>query len=230
MPASSPSLAIIIVTYNSRDEIRGCLESVLRDTARTTTTVTVVDNASPDGTANQVRASWPQVHVIDAGGNVGFSRANNLGVRATSSDYVLFLNPDTVVQCPGDRTTLIDAARSRRRHGDRRAASGRRRRHAGNLVGTGDQPVGRVPAEAVDVWLRAARASTGRVRDDPEPAQSIRRMGQRRVPARPPHGSRGGRPLRRALFHVHRGCGSLHRRARSRTDASATSPTPRCCT
>jgi N-acetylglucosaminyl-diphospho-decaprenol L-rhamnosyltransferase len=108
MHASSPSLAIIIVTYNSRDHIRGCLESVLRDTALpgTGTTITIVDNASPDGTADLVRESWPQVQVIEAGGNVGFSRANNLGVRATASDYVLFLNPDTLVGEMAIRTML----------------------------------------------------------------------------------------------------------------------------
>jgi GT2 family glycosyltransferase len=104
----SPSLAIIIVTYNSRAEIRGCLESVLRQAQAGTTTVTVVDNSSPDGTANHVRATWPVVQVIDAGGNVGFSRANNLAVRATSSDYVLFLNPDTVVRS-GAISTLVNA-------------------------------------------------------------------------------------------------------------------------
>lgn len=98
MPASSRSLAIIIVTYNSRDEIGGCLESVVGHTDPLDTSITVVDNASPDGTAAHVRTSWPQARVIDAGGNVGFSRANNLGVRATTSDYVLFLNPDTIVR------------------------------------------------------------------------------------------------------------------------------------
>lgn len=98
MSASPQSVAVIIVTYNSREEIRGCLESLLGGTEPLKTSVTVVDNASPDGTSALVRGSWPQVRVIDAGSNVGFSRANNLGVRSTSSDYVLFLNPDTVVR------------------------------------------------------------------------------------------------------------------------------------
>ncbi len=110
MAGSPPSLAIIIVTYNSRGEIRGCLESVLNHDRTDTTTVTVVDNASPDGTANHVRATWPAVHVIDAGSNVGFSRANNLGVRATSSDYVLFLNPDTVVRSRAISTLVTAVA------------------------------------------------------------------------------------------------------------------------
>jgi GT2 family glycosyltransferase len=104
----SSSLAAVIVTFNSRDDIGRCLESLLTHTDRSDTSVTVVDNASPDGTAALVRASFPQVNVIDAGSNVGFSRANNLGVRATSSDYVLFLNPDTVVKANAI-AALVDA-------------------------------------------------------------------------------------------------------------------------
>lgn len=105
--AASDTLAIIIVTYNSREEIDPCLQSLVGHTAPFTTSVTVVDNASPDGTAGHVRQKWsPHVRVIDAGGNVGFSRANNLGIRATDSEYVLLLNPDTVAP-PGAIQTLV---------------------------------------------------------------------------------------------------------------------------
>jgi N-acetylglucosaminyl-diphospho-decaprenol L-rhamnosyltransferase len=102
------SLAIVIVTYHSREDIDGCLESVLAQSTPLAASVTVVDNASADGTATRVRETWPQVHIIDAGSNVGFSRANNIGVRATSSDYVLFLNPDTVVR-PNAIKALVTA-------------------------------------------------------------------------------------------------------------------------
>ena len=59
--------------------------------------------------------------MIDAGGNLGFSRANNLGIRATTSDYVLLLNPDTVAP-PGAIQTLVRGPRgaSGRRHRRRR--------------------------------------------------------------------------------------------------------------
>jgi GT2 family glycosyltransferase len=103
---SRPSLAIIIVTYNSKDEIGQCLESLVGHTEPFPTTITVVDNASSDGTADLVRHRYPGVQVIDAGGNLGFSRANNLGIRATKSDYVLLLNPDTVSP-PGAIQTLV---------------------------------------------------------------------------------------------------------------------------
>ena len=100
------SLAIIIVTYNSRQEIDACLESIVGHTAPFPTTITVVDNQSPDGTAAYVRGRWPSVQVIEAGGNLGFAKANNLGIRASASDYVLLMNPDTVAP-PGAIQTLV---------------------------------------------------------------------------------------------------------------------------
>src|SRR5688572_22751492 len=101
------SLAIIIVTYNSRQEIDACLQSLVGHTAPFPTTITVVDNQSTDGTAGYVREKWPSaVRVIDAGGNVGFARANNIGIRATDSEYVLLMNPDTEAP-PGAIQTLV---------------------------------------------------------------------------------------------------------------------------
>jgi N-acetylglucosaminyl-diphospho-decaprenol L-rhamnosyltransferase len=91
-----PRLAIVIVTYNSAAHIGTCLESI-RAAARTTPhDVIVVDNASADGTAALVREGWPHAHVLDAGSNLGFARGTNLGIRATASELVLLLNPDTV--------------------------------------------------------------------------------------------------------------------------------------
>ena len=92
-----PRLTIIIVTYNSRDEIDACLDSLSRYPPATNHDVVVVDNASPDGTASAIRARWPRVRVIDAGGNHGFAAANNIGFRHTAGELVLLLNPDTRV-------------------------------------------------------------------------------------------------------------------------------------
>jgi len=91
-----PRLTILLVTFNSAADVGTCLESIpaaARDTAHETI---VVDNGSADGTAALVRERWPHVRVIDAGGNLGFARANNLGIRATASELVLLLNPDTM--------------------------------------------------------------------------------------------------------------------------------------
>lgn len=105
--ADNPStLAIIIVTYNSADEIGACLESLVGHTNPFPTTITVVDNASTDGTADLVRRQFPSVQVIESPDNVGFSRANNMGIRATAGDYVLLMNPDTVAP-PGAIPTLV---------------------------------------------------------------------------------------------------------------------------
>jgi GT2 family glycosyltransferase len=93
----SETLSIVIVTYNSTAEIDACLESLARHPAGVGHDVTVVDNASPDDTAGAIRRGWPTVRVIEAGGNLGFARANNIGIRASSGTLVLLLNPDTVV-------------------------------------------------------------------------------------------------------------------------------------
>ncbi len=111
MPADRPTLAIIIVTYDSRPEIAPCLDALAGHLDDRAVTVTVVDNQSTDDTAGFVRGRWPSVQVIDAGGNLGFSRANNLGIRATRSDLVLLLNPDTVAT-PAAIDRLMDALRS----------------------------------------------------------------------------------------------------------------------
>ena len=93
----SPTLAIVIVSFNVRRELEACLRSIAREPEARAWSIAVVDNASGDGTPEMVRATFPMVQVIDAGGNLGFARASNLGIRATASDVVLLLNPDTIV-------------------------------------------------------------------------------------------------------------------------------------
>lgn len=100
------SLAVIIVSHNVRGELGICLESFVGHTDPFPTTVTVVDSQSKDGTPDMVREQWPSVRLIEAGGNLGFARANNLGIRATHSEYVLLLNPDTIVP-PGGIQSLV---------------------------------------------------------------------------------------------------------------------------
>src|ERR1044071_2746617 len=102
----TPRLSIVIVTYNSAGHIDGCLRSLVEHPPAIDHDITVVDNASSDGTANAIRAQWNGVHVIDAGGNLGFARANNLGMRETSGELILLLNPDTVTR-PGALDTLV---------------------------------------------------------------------------------------------------------------------------
>jgi GT2 family glycosyltransferase len=101
-------LSIIIVSWNTRDLLAQCLESVFKEVSDTstlttahcppTTEVFVVDNASADGSAQMVRERFPQVHLIENHENVGFARANNQAIRVSTGRYVLLLNSDTIVQ------------------------------------------------------------------------------------------------------------------------------------
>ena len=61
------------------------------------TDIWVVDNASSDGSVSYLQAIFPDVHIISNQENVGFSRANNQAIRASKGEYVLILNPDTIV-------------------------------------------------------------------------------------------------------------------------------------
>jgi N-acetylglucosaminyl-diphospho-decaprenol L-rhamnosyltransferase len=99
-------LTIVIVTFNSAAEIGACLGALAAACANTAYDVVVVDNASPDGSAAIVRSGHPEVRVIDAGGNLGFARANNIGIRATAGELVLLLNPDAVAT-PGAIDRLV---------------------------------------------------------------------------------------------------------------------------
>lgn len=101
-----PTLAVVIVSYDVRGDLARCLDSLA--TQVPPEAIAVVDNRSSDGTLAWLAERWPAVRAIDAGGNLGFSRANNLGIRATSSEYVLLLNPDTVV--PAGAIAALSAA------------------------------------------------------------------------------------------------------------------------
>jgi GT2 family glycosyltransferase len=91
-------LSIIIVTYNSSADIDRCLASLRDHPVPFPTEIVVVDNHSRDGTVGLLRERWPAIPIIDIGTNAGFARANNVGVRQTTGELVLFLNPDTVVR------------------------------------------------------------------------------------------------------------------------------------
>ena len=90
-------LSVVIVSYNVRHYLVQCIDSVLRATQGMEADVWVVDNASTDGTVDYVRRFFPQAHFIENQENVGFARANNQAIRQSQGEYVLLLNPDTIV-------------------------------------------------------------------------------------------------------------------------------------
>jgi N-acetylglucosaminyl-diphospho-decaprenol L-rhamnosyltransferase len=99
-------LAIVIVSYNARDDLARTLESLTIAPPSVAHAIVVVDNASTDGAPELVRPRFPQIRIIAADGNVGFAKANNLGIRSTTSELVLLLNPDTIVP-PGALDRLV---------------------------------------------------------------------------------------------------------------------------
>ncbi|NQX12425.1 glycosyltransferase family 2 protein [Microbacteriaceae bacterium VKM Ac-2855] len=103
------SLAIVIVSFNTREKTLACLDSIPLGAAPTAPHVIVVDNGSVDGSAEAIRAAHPEVEVVEAGDNLGFARGVNLGVSHASERFVLLLNPDTLVK-EGAFTALIDFA------------------------------------------------------------------------------------------------------------------------
>ncbi|MFL6662988.1 MAG: glycosyltransferase family 2 protein, partial [Rhizobacter sp.] len=95
----------VLVTYNSAAILPWSLPS-LAECRR----IIVVDNHSGDDTAAVARRALPQVEVIEAGRNLGFGRANNLGLAAVKTRYALLLNPDARLE-PGALQALHEAAR-----------------------------------------------------------------------------------------------------------------------
>jgi len=90
-------ISIVIVSYNVCRLLDECLQSVQRALNGIDGEVFVVDNLSTDGTVETLVTRYPDVHFIANQENVGFARANNEAIRQSQSEYVLLLNPDTVV-------------------------------------------------------------------------------------------------------------------------------------
>src|SRR5437868_6422600 len=96
--------SIVIVSWNVRDLLRDCLNSIIQprdlsiagvSSGHFTAEVIVIDAASTDGSASMVNADFPWARLIELQQNVGFSKGNNIGIGASQGRYVLLLNPDT---------------------------------------------------------------------------------------------------------------------------------------
>ncbi|MCB0696903.1 MAG: glycosyltransferase, partial [Chitinophagaceae bacterium] len=90
-------LSVIIVNYNVKYFIEVCLHSVLRAAEGIDTEVIVVDNNSKDDSCAMIKSRFPQVKLVENKDNLGFSKANNQGVAMATGEYILFVNPDTVM-------------------------------------------------------------------------------------------------------------------------------------
>jgi hypothetical protein len=90
-------LSIVIVSYNTKEFLNNCLASIKKTAKYFTYEIVVVDNASGDGSPEMVTQEFKDVLLISNKKNLGFSKANNLGVKKSTGRYVLFLNSDTIV-------------------------------------------------------------------------------------------------------------------------------------
>ena len=90
-------LSVIIVSYNVRHYLEQCLDSLLKALRGIEAELIVVDNHSRDDTVRCLHARYPMVSVVESNHNLGFSRANNIGIRQSTGEYVLLVNPDTFV-------------------------------------------------------------------------------------------------------------------------------------
>jgi GT2 family glycosyltransferase len=90
-------VSIIIVSYNTRQILNECLESIKNSHIKSSYEVIIVDNASTDGSVEMVKRDYKDVILIENKENVGFSTANNIGVQKSQGRLILFLNSDTVV-------------------------------------------------------------------------------------------------------------------------------------
>src|SRR5579862_8539033 len=100
-------LAVVVVSYNTRDMLRACLKAITDAVGGLRSAVYVVDNASTDGSVEMVRSEFPNVELTASAENLGFARANNLALADADARYLLLLNPDTEAE-PGSLRTLVE--------------------------------------------------------------------------------------------------------------------------
>ena len=94
------SVSGVIISYNTRQMTLDCLQTLFADLKPIAADVWVVDNASQDGSAEAIRAAFPQVKLIENPKNAGFGAANNLALQSAQGEFLLLLNSDAFVQ-PG---------------------------------------------------------------------------------------------------------------------------------
>jgi N-acetylglucosaminyl-diphospho-decaprenol L-rhamnosyltransferase len=107
----TPGLDIVVVSHNTATVLDACLRSLEAHPPSIGSAITVVDNASHDGSVELLRSRHPSVQVVALDRNIGFAAANNLAIRQTSAPLVLLLNSDTIVP-RGAIDTLIERLRS----------------------------------------------------------------------------------------------------------------------
>ena len=91
-------LSIVIICWNDLKVINDCLRSIYEETHAIEFEVLVSDNGSSDGSVEFIRGNYPLVRVLENGDNLGFAKGNNAGIFQSRGQYVLILNPDTIIR------------------------------------------------------------------------------------------------------------------------------------
>jgi GT2 family glycosyltransferase len=99
-PSDKVDVSVVCVNWNSLSYLRESLASIYEYTSGIRFEIIVVDNASPDGGGDALKAEFPQIILVKSSNNLGFAGANNLGFRHSLGSYVLLLNPDTKLVSP----------------------------------------------------------------------------------------------------------------------------------
>jgi len=141
----------VTISWNSADVLADCLDSLMAE-GDAVAGVTVVDNASTDGSAGLVRERYPTVRLIENKDNLGFAAAANQGIRASEGDYVLLVNPDISFK-PGFVNALVAAVERDKKNG---AAAPKLMRPAGSTI------------DSAGLVMRKDRKSVDRGRDKPD--------------------------------------------------------------
>ncbi|GAB6194005.1 glycosyltransferase family 2 protein [Desulfocastanea catecholica] len=90
-------ISIVIVSWNAKDYLQKCIDSIYKENKKCDIEVIVVDNASTDGSQDMVRTRFPQVQLICNNDNLGFAKANNIGIKQSSGKYLSLINSDVEI-------------------------------------------------------------------------------------------------------------------------------------
>ncbi len=90
-------LSIIIVNYNVKEFLQNLIHSIEKASLNLTKEILIVDNASDDGSVEFIKEKFPQIKLIANQKNLGFGKANNIGLKQANGKYILLINPDTLV-------------------------------------------------------------------------------------------------------------------------------------
>ena len=144
-------ISVIIVSYNTREVLRKCLQILLQNCNRASTEIFVVDNASEDNSAGMVETEFPQVKLIHSSINLGFGAANNAAFRRACGKYIVFLNSDVFL----GRTSLTRSIEKMESHPAVALGGGKLLGKDGSL-----QPSGRIFPSLTTILLDLTGLST----------------------------------------------------------------------